>query len=159
MKEPPFHVILLQIFQKKWEEHYQRNWRPMSYQYKQAWDAVTVPEGFDPYTLDDFSERISIYFSRTDDWIVGSRHNFSVFCKHFEKWVPERKLQTKKANSTWHCPACGARDNISTHKCRPVEMPKELQQMFTAKAVEANPYLCPHCKQIHSNNFVCKESQ
>jgi hypothetical protein len=46
-------------------------------------------EGFEPYTPEEIIERLESYY-KVDFW-QATRHDFSNFCKHFDKFLPEKK--------------------------------------------------------------------
>lgn len=111
-KSMPYSVI--KLYSNFYEEKYQQKFYPQDYHFAQAKKMMEAPEGFEPPTLDDVVARLKWFFTTDEDWIVGSRHNFSVFAKHFHRWIPaktKKQLPASPYDSQTKCPNCGTKHN------------------------------------------------
>jgi hypothetical protein len=67
---------------------YQEKWIPSSEHIALGLELFKPPmPGFNAYDVDDAIRRNDIFFRCRLDWVVGCKHNFSVFVKHFAKWI------------------------------------------------------------------------
>lgn len=92
---------------------YKERWKPNDSNLEEAYSLFRAPEGFEPYTLDEIIRRQKVFWRCKDDWLVGCKHNFSVFVRHIHRWLPAQKktpliLPLKsKGEKVWQCPECG----------------------------------------------------
>lgn len=91
---------------------------------------------------------------RVNEYAKNANYPFDLFQSQYGQYVPP-----KKKVGTWHCPSCGERDSMATHKCKPLEMPANVTALFgnIGTPLEPKPFLCKDCNMIHSPNFICMQ--
>ena len=111
---------LLKIYGDKYKEKYGSDFFPQKHHFAQAKELLTVPEDFDPPSMDEVISRLNFFFDQNDDWIISCKHNFSVFVKHFHRWIPQQKKSRKEKSKQTvliiSCMDCGT-EHLSTVLC------------------------------------------
>lgn len=98
---------VLKLYGEFYERKYGNKFYPRPYHFRQAKELLEVREGFESPPLDEITERLGTFFSKNDDWIVDCRHNFSVFVKHFHRWImPGRKEKKNETIMDIRCSEC-----------------------------------------------------
>ena len=74
---------------------YGARWVPQPYHFKMCKTLMeSQVEGFDPYTPEEIIARLDAYYG-VDFWQT-TRHDFANFCKHFDKFLPEKKVESHR---------------------------------------------------------------
>lgn len=127
-----------------WTLLYKERWMPTQDHIRVTLELFKSPiAGFDAYTSDDALTRLDNFFKCKETWLVASRHNYSVFIKHFHRWVDPKKTtsaQTSRGEIAPRnaCQDCGTEMPASgiCFKCYP---------------------LCDKCKTQHAREITCDE--
>lgn len=84
--------LLLANYALRYQGEYGERWVPSDDHVRDAVEFFrpALP-GLATYTAEEACGRLDLFFKTKEDWVVSCRHNFSVFLKHFHRWVIVKK--------------------------------------------------------------------
>jgi hypothetical protein len=130
------------------QSYYHARWVPKDENIKETLDLLKSPlPGFDPYTKKDMLERLRAFHKCRETWLVSCKHNYSVFIKHFHRWLPAAPVTPQRTASV---PPSGA--------TRPYRCPECNNELPTPGEIceKCFPH-CPECGEQHSKSDTCAE--
>jgi hypothetical protein len=105
----------------------------------------TADACFQGYSVDDAIRRNDAFFRCKESWTVGPRHNFSVFVKHFQRWIPTPARQS--IVETHRDASLAVRETCPDHP----------DQQLVDGVCEICYPKCGKCKQNHATTETCEE--
>lgn len=107
---------------------YGSRWVPQPYHFKMCKTLMeSEVEGFEPYTPEEIIDRLNTYY--TVEFWKNTRHDFANFCKHYDKFIPEKKVQQQPRISTRYCNICHTYHSIN------VECPEKRDVLSLVKGI------------------------
>jgi hypothetical protein len=86
---------------------YGEKWMPTSEHIGQTLTLLKSPvPGFDAYTPNDMTARLEVFFNTKEDWLVSCKHNYSVFIRHFHRWIPKKAMVIHRVSFDTTEPVC-----------------------------------------------------
>jgi hypothetical protein len=127
---------------------YHEQWMPSSEHITQGLELFKPPmPGFEGYSVDDAIKRNDAFFRCRESWTVGPRHNFSVFVKHFQRWIPAKASDTSQRQGA-------GKVSDTSHSERCTDHPKE--RLVDGMCPVCYP-VCAKCGQRHTPKETCDE--
>jgi hypothetical protein len=130
------------LFKARYHEH----WKPSD---EHVGDTVnlfrSIVPGIPGYTKEDLLVRLDAFFKCKEDWVVSTKHNYSVFVKHIHRWIHTGGPQHPAANT-------------SPRRDAPYKCPECSNELPTPGEICAKCF--PHCSECgmqHSTSDTCKE--
>ena len=101
--------------------------------------------GIPGYKKEDLLARLDAFFRCKEDWILSTKHNYLVFCKHVHRWLPAKSTQPISP------PHLRGGDKEGVYKC---DCGNELHHGEIC--LKCFP-LCSNCGYQHAASETCEE--
>ena len=128
------------------KEHYHEHWKPSDDHVGDTVDLLrSMIPGIPGYTKEDILKRLDAFFRCREEWVVSTKHNYSVFTKHIHRWLespakhPAAVPSAPQRDLPYLCPECGNELFIPSEIC-----------------AKCFPH-CTECGMQHATAETCKE--
>jgi hypothetical protein len=129
-----------ELFVARYHEH----WKPSTDHIGATIDLLRSPmPGIPGYTKEDLLARLDAFFHCKEDWVLSTKHNFSVYVKHVHRWLPAKIPQPT--------PPLIREDKGGVYRC---DCGNELQ--LGEICLKCFP-LCSNCGYQHATSETCEE--
>jgi hypothetical protein len=129
------------LFKARYREH----WKPSDDHVGETIDLLRSPmAGIPGYSKEDLLARLDAFFRCKEEWVLSTKHNYSVFTKHIHRWL---------ARPTKNPAAASAPQRDPSYRC-----PECQNELLTPSEIceKCFPH-CSECGMQHATSDTCKE--